>query len=125
MRHYFILNPAAGKRDRSPEFRQIIEAVCGGNGLDYEISVSQAPGHCKALAAQAAAKGEPCRIYACGGDGTLNEIVNGIVGLPNAAVTHFPARISANTSGFPWSAGRAPTFCPPWSMWPIRSTSTT
>lgn len=90
MRHYFILNPAAGKRDRSPEFRQIIEAVCGGKGLDYEISVSQAPGHCKALAAQAAAKGEPCRIYACGGDGTLNEIVNGIVGFPNAAVTHFP-----------------------------------
>lgn len=90
MRHYFILNPAAGKRDRSPEFRQIIDAVCGGRGLDYEISVSQAPGHCKALAAQAAAKGEPCRIYACGGDGTLNEIVNGIVGFPNAAVTHFP-----------------------------------
>ena len=29
------------------------------------------------------------RIYACGGDGTLNEIASGAAGFPNAAVTAF------------------------------------
>ena len=30
------------------------------------------------------------RIYACGGDGTLNEAVAGAAGFGNAAVTHYP-----------------------------------
>ena len=34
--------------------------------------------------------GEPVRLYACGGDGTLNEVVNGAAGFDNAAVTCIP-----------------------------------
>ena len=37
-----------------------------------------------------AANGEELRVYACGGDGTLNECVNGAAGLKIVAVTHFP-----------------------------------
>ena len=33
---------------------------------------------------------EDIRFYSCGGDGTLGEIVNGIVGIKNASVTCFP-----------------------------------
>ena len=90
MKHVFIVNPAAGKFDRTEGYRAMIDAAFQSRGLTYELLVSKAPGDCRALARQAAASGEEVRIYACGGDGTLNEVVNGVVGFGNAAVTHFP-----------------------------------
>ena len=41
------------------------------------------------LAREAARTGEELRLYACGGDGTLNEVAAGAAGFPNAAVTHY------------------------------------
>ena len=90
MKHIFIVNPAAGKSDRTAEYRKMIEAAFAPRGLSYELLVSGAPGECRTLARQAAQSGEEVRLYACGGDGTLNEVVNGVVGYGNAAVTHFP-----------------------------------
>ena len=90
MKHFFIVNPAAGKSDRTAEYREMIAAAFAPRGLSYELLVSGAPGECRTLARQAAQSGEEVRLYACGGDGTLNEVVNGVVGYGNAAVTHFP-----------------------------------
>ena len=90
MKHIFIVNPAAGKSARTAEYRKMIEAAFAPRGLSYELLVSGAPGECRTLARQAAQSGEEVRLYACGGDGTLNEVVNGVVGYDNAAVTHFP-----------------------------------
>ena len=90
MKHVFIVNPAAGKFDRTEGYRAMIDAAFRPRGLTYELLVSKAPGDCRALARQAAESGGEVRIYACGGDGTLNEVVNGVVGFGNAAVTHFP-----------------------------------
>lgn len=89
MKHLFIINPAAGSHDRTQQYRQEIDRVCGGRGLDYQIAVSQAPGDCRQLARQAAQTGEEYRIYACGGDGTLNEVVSGAAGYDNVAVTMY------------------------------------
>ena len=90
MKHIFIINPAAGKYDRTEEFSGKIAASCASRGLDYAIHVSEKPGDCRATARRAAESGEEVRLYACGGDGTLNEVVNGAAGFANAAVTHFP-----------------------------------
>ena len=90
MKHVFIVNPAAGKFDRTEGYRAMIDAAFQPRGLTYELLVSKAPGDCRSLARQAAESGGEVRIYACGGDGTLNEVVNGVVGFGNAAVTHFP-----------------------------------
>ena len=84
MKHIFIVNPAAGKSDRTAEYRKMIEAAFAPRGLSYELLVSGAPGECRTLARQAAQSGEEVRLYACGGDGTLNEVVNGVVGYDNA-----------------------------------------
>ncbi|MBQ7871214.1 MAG: diacylglycerol kinase family lipid kinase [Oscillospiraceae bacterium] len=88
MKHVFVINPAAGKRDQTMEFTNAIRAACAG--LNYDIRLSARPGDGARLARSAARLGDPVRFYACGGDGTLNEVVNGVVGYPNAAVTHFP-----------------------------------
>jgi YegS/Rv2252/BmrU family lipid kinase len=89
MTHLFIINPAAGSRDRTKDYTRIIRKACEEKGLTCRIAVSAAPGDCERIARQAAASGEELRIYACGGDGTLNEVVSGAAGYPNAAVTVF------------------------------------
>ena len=89
MKHLFIINPAAGSRDRTESYSRKIRDVCGSRGLDYRIEVSACPGDCSRLAREAAQTGEAYRIYACGGDGTLNEVAAGAAGYDNAAVTVF------------------------------------
>lgn len=87
MRHLFIINPAAGSRNRTDESSEIIHKICRARNLNYEIRVSTAPGECTRIAREEAATGDEIRIYACGGDGTLNEVMNGVAGFPNAAIT--------------------------------------
>lgn len=87
MKHLFIINPAAGSRDQTESYRKKIREACVG--LDYAIEVSSAPGQCRELARRAAQTGEEYRIYACGGDGTLNEVVCGAAGYDNVAITMF------------------------------------
>lgn len=90
MKHLFIINPAAGKYDHTGEMTDIIRAACQPAGVDFEVLVSRAPGDCTRIAQAAACTGEEVRIYACGGDGTLNEVVNGVAMQDNVAVTHVP-----------------------------------
>ena len=87
MKHLFIINPAAGSRDRTKMYTAAIEKACGARGLDYAIEVSGAPGECTRLTREAALTGEEYRVYACGGDGTLNEVVAGAAGFANVAVS--------------------------------------
>ncbi len=89
MKHLFIINPAAGSRNRTADYCEEIHSICHDKGLDYRIEVSSAPGECRRLAQEAAQTGEEYRIYACGGDGTLNEVAAGAAGYENAAITVF------------------------------------
>lgn len=89
MIHLFIINPAAGSRNQTESYRKKIAKICTEKGLDYRIEISGAPGQCKTIANRAARSGEEYRIYACGGDGTLNEVVSGVIGYDNVSVTMF------------------------------------
>ena len=86
MRHIFIINPAAGK----PETTARLERQIAGVSFPHEVVYTGGEGDALRFARAAAETGEPVRIYACGGDGTLNEAVNGAAGFPNAAVTNVP-----------------------------------
>ncbi len=91
MRHLFVINPHAGKYDRSRELQERAAAVMGERGLDGETLITRYAGHAREAVHQAAAEGAPLRVYACGGDGTLSECAAGAAGFDNAAVTHCPA----------------------------------
>ena len=89
MNHLFIINPAAGSRDRTEDYRRKIEEAFDINGGNYRIAVSEGPGDIRRITNSAARTGEEYRVYACGGDGTLNEVVQGAAGFDNVAVTVF------------------------------------
>ncbi len=89
MHHIFIINPAAGK-GRAVNMVGAIESRFKDFIQSFEVLITEASGHATKLANEAASCGGPVRIYSVGGDGTLNEIVNGIVGLPNVELGIIP-----------------------------------
>lgn len=78
MRHIFILNPVAGKSKTLKLIPDIHDYFCGRNE-EYVIETTEYPGHATEIAARYSS-GEDCRIYSVGGDGTLNEVLNGMAG---------------------------------------------
>ncbi|MCZ7573715.1 MAG: diacylglycerol kinase family lipid kinase [Ardenticatenaceae bacterium] len=76
--HFFIIvNPAANRGGAARAWRQA-QTVLNRAGADYEPVFTDRPGHAEVLAANAAAAGWPA-VVAVGGDGTINEVVNGLV----------------------------------------------
>lgn len=61
-----------------------------GKGLPFFIHTTTAPGDAEQYVRAVCEKGLPARFYVCGGDGTLNEAVNGAAFCPHAAVGVIP-----------------------------------
>lgn len=88
MKHIFILNSFAGTKDSTPELEAQIKAL--DDDLDIVIERTKGKGDATDIARRYAASGEPVRIYACGGDGTANEALHGLLGHDNAALGVVP-----------------------------------
>ncbi len=86
MRHLFIINPAAGKKESTVELDKLLSQL----SFEHEVVYTEQAGDAEIFARRAALSGDEVRIYACGGDGTLNEVVNGAAGYDNAAITCVP-----------------------------------
>ncbi|MDR0314766.1 MAG: YegS/Rv2252/BmrU family lipid kinase [Oscillospiraceae bacterium] len=91
MKHIFVVNPMAGKGSVMDKIPQI-EQACKANDLDYEIYFTQKVydgiDYCKKRCQEL--NGEQARFYACGGDGTVFEVVNGIMGYEGAQFAVIP-----------------------------------
>lgn len=90
MKHVFVINPAAGQGKCLDFIKPKIEEVCKKYAVDYEIYITTDKGDGQRYVKERAASGEELRFYACGGDGTLYEIVNGAYGFKNAQVAVVP-----------------------------------
>lgn len=76
MKHVFIVNPISG-HGVGKKCVPIIESFCKFKELDYEIIRSDYAGHAKEITQTYFSKNNVC-IYAVGGDGTANEVLNGL-----------------------------------------------
>ena len=90
MKHVFIINPRAGKKNSTAQLMDQIESLRRKHGIRCETLLTCRAGHGEEIAGRIAESGEEVRIYACGGDGTFNEVVNGAAGAPNVEVTVVP-----------------------------------
>lgn len=90
MRHLFLVNPVAGRQNAGDWLVPRIQAAAQALGVKAEIVATQYRGHAAELARACAAGGEPAVLYACGGDGTFNEILQAAVGCDTLAVGCVP-----------------------------------
>ncbi len=72
-----IVNPVSGRRDMSPEIRAIGDSVLRGGGA-FVVHVTDRAGHATEIASSLG--GEVDAVLAVGGDGTVCEVANGLVG---------------------------------------------
>ncbi|MCL4466343.1 MAG: diacylglycerol kinase family lipid kinase [Chloroflexi bacterium] len=77
VRNLVIVNPVAGGGSSAKRWERA-EPLLRQLGYDFEQTVTGKQGEAQALAAQAAARGYKC-VVAVGGDGTVSEIVNGLL----------------------------------------------
>jgi diacylglycerol kinase family enzyme len=91
VKHIFLINPAAGNGRATLLIPQILSAA---KQLDvcYEIHRTVNVGDARRYVKEHLenGNGEIFRFYACGGDGTLNEVLNGMVGYDNAQLACVP-----------------------------------
>ena len=84
MKHVFIINPISGKKNVVLSLSPQIEAAAKKMGIEVTIQQTEHKGHGAELAAQwadwAEEHQETVRLYSCGGDGSLNEILSGVCG---------------------------------------------
>src|SRR5690554_3522646 len=78
MKHIFIVNPIAGK-GKTLNIIPVINKYFEQKPKDTcEIVLTEGPGHAIKIARAVTSQGTG-RVYSVGGDGTLNEVLNGMI----------------------------------------------
>jgi diacylglycerol kinase family enzyme len=93
MKHLFIINPIALASQEC--VRQTVEKIrsffANYPDMAYDIHVSRWKRDAVGFTRQYVARSpEIVRVYAIGGNGTLFEVINGVIGLPNVQVAAYP-----------------------------------
>jgi diacylglycerol kinase (ATP) len=91
MKHIFIINPTAGKSAAEKEILPAIQSAFERSDFPYATYITKGINDAESYARDQCKEGSVVRLYACGGDGTLNEVANGAYGFKNAEIGIIPA----------------------------------
>lgn len=91
MKYAFIVNPASGKGSKDG-IVQKVKDIMEASSKDVSIYYTRGEKDATVLADMIATEAgdEQVVIFACGGDGTINEVANGIIGHENAVLGVVP-----------------------------------
>ncbi len=89
MEHIFVINPFAG-RGKAVKLIPEIDNLLMDKKVKYSIYVTKAKGDAERFVRETLAERSDVRFYACGGDGSLHEVVNGAKGYPDAEIGVIP-----------------------------------
>ncbi len=84
MKHIILVNPVSGNH-KGMKKGEIVKRLLAKNNIESEIYTSEYPSHLTEIARRLANESK-CRFYSIGGDGTLNEVVTGIIGTESEIV---------------------------------------
>ena len=94
--YYCIVNPSA-RSGKGKDIWELLEKKFAEKGLEYRAVFTKGPGHATKLAHNLTAprnsdndKVGPTKLIVLGGDGTLNEAINGIQDFENTLVGYIP-----------------------------------
>lgn len=91
MKHLLIINPAAGVKDSTEKILEEAKKVFENCDMEYHVTVSKGDTFPFIKNYLTSHQDENVRIYSCGGDGTMNDIANGMVGFSNCELAVYPS----------------------------------
>lgn len=86
MKHIFVVNPKAGSGVDCGQIERKLEKL----NIDWEIYSTTGEKDATRFVKERCRSGEELRFYACGGDGTINEVAQGLAGEANASMSCYP-----------------------------------
>jgi diacylglycerol kinase (ATP) len=84
--YHVIVNPAAGN-GRTLKVRRLVERELRQRALAFQVYLTERPGHATDISRKIASGGGEPRVLIVGGDGTFNEVANGLAG--SDAIVYF------------------------------------
>ncbi len=83
---YFIVNPVAGNEESLKIWKKA-EGILKSKAVPHEVFFTREKGHALRLTKEIlSGTKQDTRVIAVGGDGTINEMINGAIGFPHAII---------------------------------------